>query len=232
MKKQPLVLLHGALGAASQFEGLGPLLGDHFELHAFDFEGHAGAGDSGRPFRMEHFVENTAAYIGKHGLAPARIFGYSMGGYVACLLAKTHPKMVKRIATLGTKFIWNPVVARKERGLLDPDTIEAKVPHFASMLDERHPHGWKSVVHKTAELLGDLGDHPRLTTDNWNSLELPVRVHVGDRDHTVSVEEAAEIYRALPRGELSVLPGTPHPLEKVSMERLSGALRDFLSAES
>jgi hypothetical protein len=50
---------------------------------------------------------------------------------------------------------------------------------------------------------------------------------VGDRDTTVSVPEAYEVYRALPQGELEVLPATRHELERVEVGRLMGALMGF-----
>jgi hypothetical protein len=55
-----------------------------------------------------------------------------------------------------------------------------------------------------------------------------VRVMVGDRDAMVSVEESAAAARALPAGELAVLPRTPHPIEQVRLERLVGEIDDFL----
>ena len=49
----------------------------------------------------------------------------------------------------------------------------------------------------------------------------PVRVMVGDRDATVSVEESAAVARILPAGELAVLPRTPHPIDGLSAGALS-----------
>jgi hypothetical protein len=46
----------------------------------------------------------------------------------------------------------------------------------------------------------------------------------------VSVEEAAGAFRALPNGELLVLPRTPHPLEQVDAGRLATALAEFFAA--
>jgi len=37
--------------------------------------------------------------------------------------------------------------------------------------------------------------------------------------------------RALPRGELEVLPATPHPFERVPLARLAWSIGEFLGAE-
>ena len=52
---------------------------------------------------------------------------------------------------------------------------------------------------------------------------------VGDRDTTVSVEESAAAYRALPSGELMVLPRTQHPIERVDVYRLADVLIELTS---
>ena len=66
------------------------------------------------------------------------------------------------------------------------------------------------------------------TADALATVDLPVRVMVGDRDATVTLDETAAAYRALPRGELAVLPRTGHPLEQVDVTRLAGELVDLL----
>jgi pimeloyl-ACP methyl ester carboxylesterase len=49
----------------------------------------------------------------------------------------------------------------------------------------------------------------------------PTRICVGDRDATVSLDECAAAMRALPRGELAVLPATGHPLEHADPARVA-----------
>ena len=66
-----------------------------------------------------------------------------------------------------------------------------------------------------------------LTAAELAPLEQPVRILIGDRDTTVTLSESVERYRALPHAELEVIPGTPHPLEKVSPARLAQALIEF-----
>ena len=53
---------------------------------------------------------------------------------------------------------------------------------------------------------------------------------MGDRDTMVSIEETLDAYRALPAGELEVLPATPHPMERVDLHRLTLSLVGFLGA--
>jgi pimeloyl-ACP methyl ester carboxylesterase len=218
-----LLLLHGALGAADQLVPLAERLAGRARVHVVELEGHGRTPPRGRAFAMEHFAESVVEALDALGIARAEIFGYSMGGYVALHLAATRPERVTRVTTLGTKFRWDPELAEREAHRLDPATIRAKVPRFAEALEARHAGagGWEAVLGSTAALLRSLGARPLLDDAVLGAIAQPVRVMVGDRDATVTVEESAGAYRALGNGELVVLPRTPHPLEQVDVGQLA-----------
>jgi pimeloyl-ACP methyl ester carboxylesterase len=232
MNKPTLLLLHGAIGSKDQFATLVPLLSPAFDLHLLDFEGHGAAPPRSRPFSIEHFAENVLDYLEQHSIERAHIFGYSMGGYVACVLARSRPGVVASVATLGTKFYWAAEIAEREAALLDPQKIATKVPHFARTLAERHTAApWEQVLDNTRELLRSLGQTGGLRPPDVAGIEQRVRVMIGDRDATVSMAETLDIYKALPLGELEVLPATPHQFERVPLDRLAYTLTQFFTQE-
>ncbi len=223
----PLILLHGATGSASQFQPLVHELRD-FVNYAFDFEGHGASQPTEREFRIEYFAENLRYIIQHHDLAPARIVGYSMGGYVALWLAAHEPDLIHSIITLGTNLAWNPTHAHQQVRYLNPDTMLEKVPDYAAELQARHSAcDWRLVLAKTANMMLDLGEQPRLNDEVFKRIRCRVRYGVGDRDRMVSFHETMEAYRATPASELYVLPGTEHPLERVQASRWAAQIRDF-----
>jgi len=225
---QTLLLLHGAIGAKSQFERLVPALGDDLAVHTLDFEGHGERPDGGRPFRMNYFVENVLAYLDERNLAEVDLFGHSMGGYVALLTAVQAPQRVRRVFTLGTMFTWSPEIAQKQLRNMDADKIVEKVPRFAEALAARHTAlDWRDNMAKSAEMTADLGQNPLLTDDVLAQIEQPVIVSLGDRDRATSLEECAAAARVLPNGALQVFPNTKHPLEQIDVEMLATAVRRF-----
>ncbi|HEU4996546.1 MAG TPA: alpha/beta hydrolase [Gemmatimonadaceae bacterium] len=228
-----VILLHGALGASSQLDALADELRPPFRIHQIDFEGHANAPSAGRPFRIEHFAENVIARMDTERISSARFFGYSMGGYVALYLALHRPDLVECVATLGTRFRWDRETAEREAARLDPGAIRAKVPRFADALAARHERagGWEGVLAQTADLLRHLGQAPLLTDATLARIRQPVRIIVGDRDNTVSVDESTSVARALSNGSVTVLPDTPHPIEQVEVLALTFVLRDFLALQ-
>ncbi len=225
-----VLLLHGALGAASSMLPLAERLAPHFTVHGLDFTGHGASPAPKGLLRVETLAAQVGEYVTEHGLAPAHIFGYSLGGFVALCLAASRPALVSRVATLATKLAWSPDVSAQMARQFDAATIRAKVPKLAESFAATHTGmGWEPLLDATRSMMDDLGATPRLTEDVLRSVTHPVRLAVGDRDSTVSVEETLAVMRALPAGELEVHPGTSHALERMDLDRLSRSLVAFLA---
>ncbi len=228
---QPLLLLHGAIGAADQLQPLAEALSNHYEVHRFSFSGHGGKEIPKAGLSIALFANELRDYIETHGLQGAPVFGYSMGGYVALYLAKTQPGLISKIITLATKFEWNGEIAERECAMLNPEKIEAKLPAFAHALAARHaPVDWKEVLGATAVMLRAMGAENPLKETDYPALDLPVLLLLGDRDKMVGLDETRRAFNALPKGALGVLPQTAHPIEQVDVSLLAFLIQGFLKA--
>ena len=226
--KQKLLLLHGALGAASQFDRMSEILRQDFETLAMNFPGHGGREIPNEPFSFQIFVDDLIRFLDENNIDMIDVFGYSMGGYAALWLAKDYPERVGKIFTLATKMDWNETTARRESGMLDPEKMQEKIPTFTKVLEQRHsPQDWKIVVHKTAGMMIDLAKN-HLTDKDFNSIKHLAMISVGDKDTMVSVEESRHVAEQLTNGKLHIFPETLHPFEKVNLEELTEQIRIFL----
>ncbi|MBS1566802.1 MAG: alpha/beta hydrolase, partial [Bacteroidetes bacterium] len=211
-----LLLLHGALGASDYLRPLAAALEKDYTVHLLDFSGHGGKPFPGQPFSIPLFAEEVLSYMDSRSLDSVCIFGYSMGGYVGMWLALQHASRVSSLATLGTKWNWDPAVAVREIKMLNPQKIEEKVPALAQLLQKRHaPNDWKEVLLHTAALLTLLGEQPLIDTEILQTVKQPVLLMSGDADQLVDAGETMNICKAISGAQLGILPGTPHPLEKV-----------------
>ena len=214
--KPSLLILHGAIGASRQLNAIATKLSASYEVHLFDFPGHGGKVLPTTPFSIKLFADAVLEYIQEHQLQELRVFGYSMGGYVAMYLAKHHPQLVTKIVTLGTKFHWDETTAAKEIKMLDANVISEKVPAFAHALADMHaPNDWKEVLQRTASMLKAMGQDNPLKLDDYKEIKTTSLVMLGDRDKMVTFDETLNTYKALPNAQMAVLPGTPHPVEQV-----------------
>jgi pimeloyl-ACP methyl ester carboxylesterase len=226
---QTIILLHGAIGAASQLSRLADALSSDFRVFTFDFPGHGGKDDGGAVFSMEFFADAVLSFMADQGLEKASIFGYSMGGYVGMFLAKHHPDKIEKVITLATKFQWDEAIAANEVKMLNPDKIEQKLPAFAESLRAMHaPFDWKALLHKTADLLTALGKDNTLKPTDYSSITTPALLMLGDRDKMVTLEETLAVYKTLPNAKLGVLPGTPHPIDQVDTGLLAFLIKGFV----
>src|ERR1044071_7638616 len=209
---QHILLLHGAIGSKEQLAPLANALENKFKVHSFNFSGHGGRPFTGNPFSIPLFSSQIAEYMQANAISQAHIFGYSMGGYAAMYLAKQQPEKISSLVTLATKFHWDEATAVKEVKMLDATTIQEKVPAFAAQLEQRHaPNNWKELLDKTKQLLTGLGNNNTLQPEDYTSINTPCLVMLGDRDKMVTLEETVAVYKKLPKAQLAVLPGTPHP---------------------
>ncbi len=229
MPTKNLLLLHGALGSKEQLAQLKGLLTNQFIVHSLDFEGH-GDRPSDQVFSIELFTENVKDFILKNGLEQTNIFGYSMGGYVALNLAIKYPELADRILTLGTKFNWTKESAEQEVKMLNPDIIEQKVPKFAGHLKNLHGlENWKTVLHKTAGMMLELGNGAALHADSFERINQHVLIGIGTLDNMVSIEESKNIAAHLKNGQLKIIEGFKHPIEKNDPLQLAKIINDFIN---
>ncbi|MCB9245646.1 MAG: alpha/beta hydrolase [Flavobacteriales bacterium] len=218
------ILLHGALGASSQFDQLRSRFSEAYKVYTFDFYGHGGKPMLHEHFRIAHFARELREFIGSNGLHRPHVFGYSMGGYVAAVAEINNPGLLGSLVTLGTKWAWSPEIAEMEMRKLNPERIQEKVPQFAGFLADRHGvDNWANVVRNTAEMMQDLGFNP-LPDGQLAGIRIPVKVLLGDSDNMVSRDESEQAASQIPGGQFHILKDTPHPFEQVKTDVLMAHL--------
>lgn len=229
--KPTLVLLHGALGNTDQLDPLQKTLSDTWEVHKFGFSGHGGRAALG-PCSVQQYADELNTWMQANNLSKPWVLGYSLGGYVALHLESMNPGRFQGVATLATKFLWNPQEAEKEIKKMDPAFLKQKAMPFVETLMRRHaPEPWEKMLEKTSSLMKALGEKPLLDHEAMTSLEIPVLTMIGDRDRMVSIDETFAAYRQLPKGSLAVLPQTGHPIEMMPLETLGSCLNRWLRSE-
>ncbi len=101
-------MLHGWVASADlNFGGLyDDVAAAGYRVIAIDHRGHGRGPRPLVPFRLVDCAADAAAVIRALGLGPVIVYGYSMGGAIAQLVARDHPDVVAGLVLSGTAQHW------------------------------------------------------------------------------------------------------------------------------
>jgi len=236
---RPIVFLHGGL---HHFDNSFDKQRDAFArtntVVGIDQRGHGRSPDDARPFSYQEMADDTAAVVRALKLGAVDVVGHSDGGNVALLLARSHPDLVRRVVVSGANL----------RPSLPPDEVQARlrwsdqqVAEFLPKLEQRMPPNFRTEYQAVAP---DGGAHwgvllaksyrlwltpVVIDAAGLAAIRAPVLVIAGDKDFA-SLEETAEIFRALRQAQLFIVPGTGHGTFSQAPELVNPAIRRFLDA--
>ena len=221
---EPLILLHGGVGAIEMFGEVLPLLARGRQVIGVDLQAHGRTADIDRPMTFEAMADDVGALLGHIGLQKADVMGYSLGGSVALQTAIRHPEAVRKAVLVSTPFRrdgWYPeVLAGMEQ--MGPEAAEPmkETPMYLLYAGVApRPEDWPVLLSRLGELLRQDYDWSEQVAE----IEVPVMIVVGDAD-SIPPSHAAEFFGLLgggksdagwdgsgmPESRLAILPGTTH----------------------
>lgn len=242
MFNDPVLLLHGQPGAASDWEALRAAIGDGARTIAIDRPGW-----DGRSPAMD-LAGNAAAALAtldRLGVARATVVGHSLGAAVAAWLAGIAPERVGRLVLIAPAanreslskvdyLLAAPVVGRAASvaamsggGLgLSVRSLRRRVAK-ALALDDRYlqdaarmlraPAAWRGFVIEQRALVRQL---PALE-ERLGAISVPTTIISGTSDHVVPIGAARRLARRIPGAELVEIEGAGHLVHVQRAERLA-----------
>jgi pimeloyl-ACP methyl ester carboxylesterase len=242
---QPLILVHGGLGAASMYAPILPILAKDRRVIAVDLQAHGHTADVDRPLRFQTLGDDIAALIRHLGLAQADLMGYSFGAMTALRTAIQHPDLVRRLVIVSVPCKRDGCYPESLAGM-DAMGAHMAEPLKQSPLYETYSRAaprvedWPVLLDKTGELLRQDYDW---SADIAN-ITAPVMLVYADAD-SVRPAHIVEFYALLggglrdatwdgsarPVARLAVLPSHTHYDISTSPE-LANTVIPFLDAPS
>jgi pimeloyl-ACP methyl ester carboxylesterase len=93
----PVIAIHGITATSRSWLAVARALDGRAELVAPDLRGRGASRAVGPPFGLDAHAADIVALLDHLGLARAVIAGHSLGAFVACRLAVSHPERVARL---------------------------------------------------------------------------------------------------------------------------------------
>jgi len=221
---EPLILLHGGLGATGMFSQILPVLSQGRQVIAADLQAHGRTADISRPMTFEAMADDIAALIKYLGLRKADVMGYSLGAGVALRLAIQHPELVNKLVVVSIAFRrdgWYPEVraGMDQVGPQAAETMKQTPMYTAYASIAPKPDDWPVLLTKVGELIRKEYDWSR----DVAPIKAPTLLVFGDAD-AISTTHIAQFYELLGGGKkdagwdgsgmsiarLAILPGLTH----------------------
>jgi pimeloyl-ACP methyl ester carboxylesterase len=227
----PLVLLHHLTAVLEDWDPrvVDGLAAKHHVI-AFDNRGVGGSGGF-TPKRIEEMAQDAIAFIDTLGFSKVDLFGFSLGGFVAQVIAQQQPALVRKIILAGTgpaggEGIRNVVALLQDA--FSKAALSNKHPkHF--LFFSQTSNGQAAAddfLHRLKERTKDLDAPVRDETvqaqlaaiqawgqgdaTNLRTVQHPVLVVNGDDDVMVPTFNSFELARRLPNAQLSIFPDAGH----------------------
>jgi pimeloyl-ACP methyl ester carboxylesterase len=220
----PLVLLHGGTATvATSWGNHIPYFARHRRVVAPEQIGHGHTGDAEGPYTYARMADDTAALLQQLGIDRADVYGRSDGGVVGLYLAARHPGRVRKLIVAGAAFSHrDPLRMARWVDSVTPATWPAD-----DVYKKTSPDGAKHWPVFLGKVLAMYKTWTGLTAAEIAAIRAPTMIVIGDRDE-VSVEQAAQMRKALPGSRLAVLPDTNHGKLHRRGEWLNPMIVEFL----
>jgi pimeloyl-ACP methyl ester carboxylesterase len=215
---EPLILLHGGLGAGSiQWGAHVPLLSSHFRVIMPDARGHGRTDNPGGEIRLYALADDVIALIQALDLETPVLCGWSMGGDTAIDVGRRYSNSVKAMVVGGvthrvseTYFDSLLALGVEGPGQVNTEQTEKAMSQFSAMLQSAHSQGpdhWKTLF---TQLSHEMMEPTLPSLDDLRKITAPTLIILGDRDQFIPIEYAVELYQLIPNAELAVVPNADH----------------------
>ncbi|MGO9653667.1 alpha/beta fold hydrolase [Mycobacterium sp.] len=202
----------------------------HHRVIAFDNRGVGGTGSS-VPHTVEQMGADAIAFIRTLGLERVDLFGFSLGGGVAQMVALQAPDLVRRMILAGTgprggggidQITKIAVVAYLKAGLtfsdprnflFFPRTAEGKraaSDYFNRLKERTHDRDKRISMQARIAQLKAIRHAGQSQPDDLSVVTQPVFVANGDHDLMVDSSHSADMARRLPNARLKIYPNSGH----------------------
>ena len=224
----PVVLLHHLTAVLEDWDPriVDGLAAKH-QVIVFDNRGVGGSGGS-TPKTVEEMAQDAVAFIGSLGFSKVDLFGFSLGGFVAQVIAQQQPGLVRKIILAGTgpaggegivnvgtvlQDAFGKAGANPKQFLFFTQTRngQAAADDFLRRLKERTKDLDTPVSNETVQAqLAAIGAWGQGNATTLGAVQHPVLVVNGDDDVMVPSFNSFELARRLPNAQLSIFPDAGH----------------------
>ena len=206
---EPLLLLHGGGGSHEDWMYAGrEELVREYSLIAPDARGHGRSTNPTRTITHRQCAVDTLALLDHLNIARCKAVGLSMGGNILLHMATMQPERIAAMVVVSATMYF----PEQARAIMRQVPIEGQPASEWEVMRKRHKHGDDQIMALWEWQRGmkDSYDDMNFTPPSLARITASTLIVYGDRDFLYPVEMAVEMFRAIPRSALWVVPNGSH----------------------
>ncbi len=206
---EPLLLLHGGGGSHADWMHAGrDEFSREYMLVMPDARGHGRSTNPAKTITHRQCALDTLALLDHLGIAKCRAVGLSMGGNILLHMATLQPGRILSMVVVSSTMYF----PEQARAIMRQVPLENQPATEWEMMRKRHLHGDEqiSAIWQWMRGMADSYDDMNFTPPLLSKITASTLIIYGDRDFLYPVEMAVEMYRAIPKSALWVVPNGNH----------------------
>jgi pimeloyl-ACP methyl ester carboxylesterase len=206
---EPLLLLHGGTGTHENwaYAGRDQFLRE-YKLIAPDARGHGRSTNPQRTITHRQCALDMLGLLDHLGIQRCRAIGISMGGNILLHMATMQPQRIAAMVTVSSTMYF----PEQARAIMRQIPVENQPPGEWEPMRQRHRLGDDQIM-----ALWEWGRGMSVSYDDMNftppllsRITASTLIVYGDRDFLYPIEMGVEMYRAIPKSALWVIPNGGH----------------------
>ncbi|MFB9231224.1 alpha/beta fold hydrolase [Pseudohalocynthiibacter aestuariivivens] len=240
-KGTPLVLVHGFLGGAAQWQAEIEYFSETRDVIAPDLPGFGDANELHGCDRIEAMADYVIDLLNELEIGSFELLGHSMGGMIVQAIAAKIPDRIDRLVLYGTGPLGAmpnrfETIAQSRTRLL-ADGVETTIRRIGAtwFVDREEALGLPVLTRIGERASPEAALQAFDAMEVWDgrcSLEylfMPTLVLWGDTDRSYRWSQIEVLWQTLPNASLAVIPGSSHAAHLEKPKLFHAILEDFLS---
>jgi pimeloyl-ACP methyl ester carboxylesterase len=205
---EPLILLHGGTGVGDHWELIFKEPPNGYRLVVPDLRGHGRTTNPSKEFTFRQLALDVLALLDHLGIERFQAIGLSLGAKTLLHVATQQPTRVEGMVLVSA----TPYFPEPARAVMREITPENRSEEEWQQMRNWHKHGDEQIraLWRQVKAFKDSYDDLNFTPPYLSTIAARTLIVHGDRDPLYPVKLALEMYAAIPRSYLWVIPNGGH----------------------
>jgi pimeloyl-ACP methyl ester carboxylesterase len=206
---EPLLLLHGGTGSHEDWvhSGRDEFLREH-TLISPDARGHGRSTNPAKSITHRQCALDTLALLDHLGIKKCKAIGISMGGNILLHMSTLQPSRIAAMVVVSVTMYF----PEQARVIMRQVSVDTQPPQAWETMRKRHKLGDDQIraIWEWSRGMAESYDDMNFTPPTLSKISTSTLIVYGDRDFLYPIEMAVDMYRAIPRSALWVVPNGSH----------------------